>query len=153
MPSVNPRALVSSCHTVIRVSSRISAGKATGARSGQCWLQRTLDYEWADRVCVNAKGWQISCTHRYIFCLSRALLIGDSSLRCYDGDGNENVQKSNRLNRQNNNSALAACFFCTFLCRRENAKFHVLWRTWTSDDEIFFPFLNLHMIGRNSAPE
>ena len=36
---------------------------------------------------------------------------------CYDGDDNEKVKKSNRLNRQSNTSARAARLFCTFLCR------------------------------------
>ena len=39
------------------------------------------------------------------------------TLRCHDGDDNENVKKPITLNiRQNNNSARASHFFCTFLC-------------------------------------
>ena len=32
------------------------------------------------------------------------------SLRCHNSNGNQNLKKSNRLNRQNNNSAHSACF-------------------------------------------
>ena len=49
--------------------------------------------------------------------------------------------------------------FCTFLCRhctprlrRENAnQFHFLWGTKTRDGWIFFLFLHLNMVVRNSA--
>ena len=51
------------------------------------------------------------------------------TLRCCDGDDNENIQKSNQLNKQNNNSARAARFFVHFftvtarrkISQRENA--------------------------------
>ena len=51
-----------------------------------------------------------------------------------DGDGNENVKKTIRFIEQNNKFARASRFFLHFFAvtaplRRENAQFHVLWRT------------------------
>ena len=50
---------------------------------------------------------------------SRSVFQGYSNpllgiLRRHNGDGNENVKKSNRLNGQNNNSSGAACLFVHF---------------------------------------
>ena len=49
------------------------------------------------------------------FC-TRCLLKG--SLRNDYDDGNENVKKEIGLDKQNNNSARASRFFCTFFCHR-----------------------------------
>ena len=62
-------------------------------------------------------------------------------------------QKSNRLNRQNNNSARAARFFVHFSAvtaplRLENAQFHVNERR-----RNFLSLCKLRLTGRNSAPE
>ena len=56
-------------------------------------------------------------------------------------------QKSNRFIEQNNQFARASRFFVHFFAvtarlRRENAQFHELSRTQTSDDKLFFLFLN-----------
>ena len=54
---------------------------------------------------------------------------------------------------QNNNSARASRFFATARRRHENASFHVFWKTYTSDGEIFFFLLqNLEMVVLNSTP-
>ena len=69
------------------------------------------------------------------------------------------LQKSNRFNRQNNNSAHAACFFVHFFTAFERLRW---WKclvsrftdlTWMNDDRIFFLCLNLDMIGSDSASE
>ena len=72
-----------------------------------------------------------------------------------DGDGNENVKKSDRLNRQNNNFVSTSRFSVLYVyllsrLRRANTLFHVLWRTLTSDDEYFFLFLNLSAVSKKS---
>ena len=59
---------------------------------------------------------------------------------------------------QNNNFAGASCFFVHFFVvtarlRRENAYFHVLWRTWTQDNNFLFLFLNFDTVFYNSTPE
>ena len=56
------------------------------------------------------------------------------SLSNDDDDVNENAKKAIDLDWQNNNSACASRFFEHFFAviarlRRENAHFHVLWRT------------------------
>ena len=78
-------------------------------------------------------------------------------LRCDESDGNEKRQKSTRFNEQNNNFARASRFFVHFFAvtarlQRENAQLHILWWTYTRDDEIFLLFMNLHMVLRNSTP-
>ena len=81
------------------------------------------------------------------------------SLRCHNSNGNQNLKKINRLNRQNNNSAHAACFYVHFFSVFARLRW---WKylvsrftdlTGMNDDRIFFLFLNLDMIGRNSASE
>ena len=72
-----------------------------------------------------------------------------------DGDGNEKVKKSDRLNRQNNNFVSTSRFSVLYVyllsrLRRANTLFHVLWRTLTSDDEYFFLFLNLSAVSKKS---
>ena len=70
--------------------------------------------------------------------------------RSDDGDGHENVTKTigfSRFSNQNNNFARASRFFVHFFAatarlRRENAQFHVVQRTYTSDDEISSLYLN-----------
>ena len=67
------------------------------------------------------------------------------------------TSKSNRLNRQNNNSARASRFFCTFLCRHcttTTGKFRI--SRFMEDVNkrqlnFFFLFLNLNMVLSNSA--
>ena len=61
-------------------------------------------------------------------------LIGSFSDDDDDSDGNENVKKTIRFIEQNNKFARASRFFLHFFAvtaplRRENAQFHVLWRT------------------------
>ena len=63
-----------------------------------------------------------------------------------DGDFNENGKKAIGLNWQNNNFARASRFFVHFFAviarlRRENAYFHVLWRTRTQHNNFLFIFL------------
>ena len=64
-----------------------------------------------------------------------------------DGDFNGNGKKAIDLVWQNNNFARASRFFVRFFAvtawqRRTNAKFQVLWRTWTHDNDFRFLFLN-----------
>ena len=82
------------------------------------------------------------------------LPVGLGTLRSDDGDGGEERQKSNRFSNQNNTFARASRFFVHFFAvtarlRRENAQFHVVQRTYTSDDEISSLYLNLDMVLRN----
>lgn len=70
-------------------------------------------------------------------------LIG--SLRCQDGDGDKNVKKK-KVSLEKQNWARAAHSCVHFLAVTADydvqmRRFHVLCRTWTSDDEIFFLFL------------
>ena len=56
-------------------------------------------------------------------------------------------KKSKGLDWQNNSSACASRFFVQFFevtarLRRENTQFHILWRTWTQDNDFHFLFLN-----------
>ena len=87
----------------------------------------------------------------------RCLSFLTGTLRSNDADGDENVKKNNRFYRKNNNFARASCFFYISLpvfaqIRRENVWFHVLWSTWTSNNEILLLSLNLDMVPRNSTP-
>ena len=80
------------------------------------------------------------------------------TLRSDDGDGGKERQKSNRFCNQNNTFARASRFFEDFFAvtarlRRENAQFHVVQRTYTSEDEISSLYLNLDMVLRNSTLE
>ena len=64
-------------------------------------------------------------------------------------------QKSNRLNRQNNDSAsliFVYFFTVTVPLRREKASFHVLWRMLASHDEISFLSLKEDIVVSKSAP-
>ena len=75
--------------------------------------------------------------------LSNVLL---GSLSNDDGDVFENGKKATGLDRQNNNFARASRFFVHFFAviarlRRENAYFHVLWRTRTQHNDFLFIFL------------
>ena len=56
------------------------------------------------------------------------------TLRCHNSEDNDNFKKINTLKRQNNNSARTSRFYAHFFpatarLGRENAYFHVLWRT------------------------
>ena len=64
-----------------------------------------------------------------------------------DGDVNGNGKKAIDLVWQNNNFARASHYFVHFFAvtawqRRKNAKFDVLWKTWTHDNDFRFLFLN-----------
>ena len=61
------------------------------------------------------------------------------SLSNDDGDGNENGKKAIDLYEQKNN-------FARGRLRRENASFHVLWRTKTQDNDFLFLFLNFNAV-------
>ena len=61
-----------------------------------------------------------------------------------DGDGNENVKKSDYIR------LFSLYVYLLSRLRRENTLFHVLWRTLTSDDEYFFLFLNLSAVSKKS---
>ena len=59
-------------------------------------------------------------------------------------------QKSNRFRLAKQQLCMCNTLFGTFLCRhwktvvrRENAWFHVLWRTWTQDNDFLFPWYSL----------
>ena len=67
-----------------------------------------------------------------VFCsrVHLAAVLGQTigTLRNYDGDGKENVKKSNRFNQQKNNNSRASRFFVHFFAvpaqlRREMTKF------------------------------
>ena len=67
-------------------------------------------------------------------------------------------QKSNWFRLANNNFARVSRFFVHFfavtaLLRRENAYFHVLWRTWTQDHDFLFLLLNFDTIFKNWSPD
>ena len=75
-----------------------------------------------------------------------------------DRDVNKNGKKAIRFDWQNNDSARASRFFVRFfavttLLRRENAYFHVLWRTWTQDHDFLFLLLNFDTVSKNWTPE
>ena len=58
------------------------------------------------------------------------------------------IPRNAALDWQNNNSARASRFFVHFFVvaarlPRENSWFHVLWRTWTQDNDFLFLFLKL----------
>ena len=68
-----------------------------------------------------------------------------------DDDGNENGQKAIGLDKQNNNFARASRFFVHFFAvearlQRETAKFLVLSRTGTKDNDLLFLFLNFDTV-------
>ena len=85
-------------------------------------------------------------------------LLGSFSNDDDEGDSNDSAKKRNGFVKQNNNFARASRFFVHFFAvtarlRRENAWFHSLWRTQTSDDQFFFLFLNLSAVDKKSNLE
>ena len=74
------------------------------------------------------------------------------SLNNDDGDVNENGKNAVGLyTKQNNHFARASRFFVHFFAviarlRRENAWFHILWRTWTQDNTFMFLLLNFDTV-------
>ena len=69
----------------------------------------------------------------YCFLVAVAVVVA-GSFSNDDGDGNQDVKKSNRFITQNNNFSRASRFFVHFFTvlarlRRENALLQVLWRT------------------------
>ena len=75
--------------------------------------------------------------------LSNVLL---GSLSNDDGKLSENEKKETGLDLRNNNFARASRFFVHFFAviarlRRENAYFHVLWKTRTQHNDFLFIFL------------
>ena len=67
-------------------------------------------------------------------------------------------QKSNWFRLANNSFVRVSRFFVHFfavtaLLRRENAYFHVLWRTWTQDHDFLFLLLNFDTIFKNWSPD
>ena len=78
---------------------------------------------------------------------------------CGNASKYENVKKAigfSRFSNQNNNFTRASRFFVHFFAvtarlRLKNAQFHVVQRTYTSDDEISSLYLNLDMVLRNST--
>ena len=69
----------------------------------------------------------------------------------------ERQKKNNRFNEQNKTLHVHHAFLYISLpsLHDYNVKmpyFTLLWRTQTSDDEIFLLFMNLHMVLRNSTP-
>ena len=74
-----------------------------------------------------------------------------------DGGGNENVKKTIGLLSKTSSLHLDHAFWCISLplLRDHDVKipnFYVLRRTQTSDDEIFFLFLNLSAVPKKSTP-
>ena len=73
------------------------------------------------------------------------------SQRNDDDDGNKNGKKAIGLDKQNNNFARASRFFVHFFAaearlQRETAKFLVLSRTGTKDNDLLFLFLNFDTV-------
>ena len=97
-----------------------------------------VDHHTGDYVCYSQR---IVC---WFFNVPQNLL---ESLR----NGNENGKKPIGLDWQNNHFARASRFFVPFLAvvarlQRERAKFHVLSRTGTQNNNFFFLFLNFDTI-------
>ena len=79
----------------------------------------------------------------------RYLLLG--SLSNDNGDGNENSKKAIGLISKNNNFARASRFYVHFSAviarlQRESAKFHVLSRTGTQENNFLFLLLNFDTV-------
>ena len=86
----------------------------------------------------------------------RCLSFLTGTLRSNDADDDENVKKTiafiRKTTTRNNHGFLYISLPVFARPRRENAWFHVLWSTWTSNNEILPLSLNLDMVPRNSTP-
>ena len=71
-----------------------------------------------------------------------------------DGNGNEKGKEAIGLDWQNINFAHASRFLLHFFAvtawlQCETSQFHVLWRTWTQDNNFLFLFMNLDTVHYN----
>ena len=87
----------------------------------------------------------------------RCLSFLTGTLRSNESDGDENVKKTISFIRKTTTLHVRHAFLYISLpvfaqIRRESAWFHVLWSTWTSNNEILPLSLNLDMVPRNSTP-
>ena len=91
------------------------------------------------------------------FLLSALSKLRQERIGSLNNDDGEKGKIAIGLDWQNNNSARASCFFVHFFTvtarlRRNNAYFHVLWRTWTQDNEFIFLFLNFRIQLQQKLP-
>ena len=87
----------------------------------------------------------------------RCLSFLTGTLRSNDADGDENVKKTIGFIGKTTTLHVRHAFLYISLpvfaqIRRESACFHVIWSTWTSNNEILPLSLNLDMVPRNSTP-
>ena len=87
----------------------------------------------------------------------RCLSFLTGTLRSNYADGDENVKKTIGFIRKTTTLHVHHAFLYISLpvfarLRPESAWFHVLWSTWTSNNEILLLSLNLDMVPRNSTP-
>ena len=83
-------------------------------------------------------------TYRFLDVFVAVVARSGGSFSNDDGDGNENVKKSDYIR------LFSLYVYLLSRLRRENTLFHVLWRTLTSDDEYLFLFSNLSAVSKKS---
>ena len=85
------------------------------------------------------------------FTASPKAFLGTFSNDDNGGDSNDSAKKGMGLLSKTTTLHVHHAFLFISLPSRENARFHALWRTQTSDDEFFFLFLNLSAVDKKSS--